>query len=437
MTDQELRKLLPTIKEIFSSISDDVLALFKELSIDRESLNKNVPNSVKRAFKRKISNWESQGIVKGYFKFKLDNLNKYTYGYILELCIYSIYAKAEQEIFENSKKVFVKIANDCYEQAKEEHPNPPVTIPDILTWAYIYKWLKVLNINATYEEYLQSLSMTAVEEMFKKCVQTINSEGVLSEEDIEKLLDKQSNRVLNINGDKESGIVEHMSEVVGNHAYIDPFPNEKAMFIAEMDERTTMMCSSLNGQIFNTKKTNIFKRYSDYHKQVIEYEIEGLVEGINMPPITDNFHWCRSTMTFQVEDISEEQSEEKIKSFDVNNQQVLKEAIEKGIVLDKINKEKQAKHCDEDENFDEQRSYIFGNVDDAIKLYNKYRGHGEVYIRNNGSFIEYVETGKTVGLYQNNKKGADYIGCTSSIIKIHYSKTGSHLYPGIKDEELK
>lgn len=437
MTDQELRKLLPTIKEIFSSISDDVLALFKELSIDRESLNKNVPNSVKRAFKRKISNWQSQGIVKGYFKFKLDNLNKYTYGNILELCIYSIYAKAEQEIFENSKKVFVKIANDCYEQAKEEHPNPPVTIPDILTWAYIYKWLKVLNINATYEEYLQSLSMTAVEEMFKKCVQTINSEGVLSEEDIEKLLDKQSNRVLNINGDKESGIVEHMSEVVGNHAYIDPFPNEKAMFIAEMDERTTMMCSSLNGQIFNTKKTNIFKRYSDYHKQVIEYEIEGLVEGINMPPITDNFHWCRSTMTFQVEDISEEQSEEKIKSFDVNNQQVLKEAIEKGIVLDKINKEKQAKHCDEDENFDEQRSYIFGNVDDAIKLYNKYRGHGEVYIRNNGSFIEYVETGKTVGLYQNNKKGADYIGCTSSIIKIHYSKTGSHLYPGIKDEELK
>lgn len=249
MTDQELRKLLPTIKEIFSSISDDVLALFKELSIDRESLNKNVPNSVKRAFKRKVSNWQSQGIVKGYFKFKLDNLNKYTYGNILELCIYSIYAKAEQEIFENSKKVFVKIANDCYEQAKEEHPNPPVTIPDILTWAYIYKWLKVLNINATYEEYLQSLSMTAVEEMFKKCVQTINSEGVLSEEDIEKLLDKQSNRVLNINGDKKSGIVEHMSEVVGNHAYIDPFPNEKAMFIAEMDERTTMMCSSLNGKL--------------------------------------------------------------------------------------------------------------------------------------------------------------------------------------------
>lgn len=431
MTDQELRKLLPTIKEIFSSISDDVLALFKELSIDRESLNKNVPNSVKRAFKRKISNWESQGIVKGYFKFKLDNLNKYTYGNILELCIYSIYAKAEQEIFENSKKVFVKIANDCYEQAKEEHPNPPVTIPDILTWAYIYKWLKVLNINATYEEYLQSLSMTAVEEMYKKCVQTINSEGILSEEDIEKLLDKQSNRVLNINGDKESGIIEHMSEVVGNHAYIDPFPNEKAMFIAEMDERTTMMCSSLNGQIFNTKKTNIFKRYSDYHKQVIEYEIEGLVEGINMPPITDNFHWCRSTMTFQVEDTSEEQSEENNKSFDVNNQQVLKEAIEKGIVLDKINKEKQAKHCDEDENFDEQRSYIYGNVDDAVKLYNKYRGTGLVKSLMNGAIREYVKVPKIIGVYQNNKDKVKY---ESSTLIIIYSKTGSHLYAGENNE---
>ena len=106
-------------------------------------------------------------------------------------------------------------------------------------------------------------------------------------------------------------------------------------------------------------------------------------------------------------------------------------------MLDKINKEKQAKHCDEDENFDEQRSYIFGNVDDAIKLYNKYRGHGKIDINNNGSFVEYVETGKIVGLYQNNKKGADYIGYTSSIIKIHYSKTGSHLYPGRKKRKKK
>ena len=420
---------------MFASVGDDVLALFKELSIDRKSLNKTVPKSVKRAFKRKVSSWQSQGIVKGYFKFKLDNLNKYTYANILDLCIYSIYAMCEKEIFEYSKELFVTVANDCYDQAKDEHPNPPVTIPDILTWAYIYKWLKVLNI--PFEEYLQSLTLTAHDEMFSKCIQAINGDKILTWEELEKLLNRQSNRILNINDDKFSGTLDDMSRRTGNKAYIEPFPNEKAIFIAEMDEHTTRMCASLNGQIFNTKDTNVFRRYSDSQKNIVEYEVEGLVEGINLPPIDDNFHWCRSTMTFQVEDTSEEQNEEKTKSLDVNNQQALMEAIEKGIVLDKINKEKQAKHCDEDENFDEQRSHIYGNVDDAIKLYNKYRGSGEVFINNNGSFIEYVETGKTVGLYQNNKKGADYIGYTSSIIKIHYSKTGSHLYPGRKKRKKK
>ena len=102
---------------MFASIGDDVLALFKELSIDRKSLNKTVPKSVKRAFKRKVSNWQSQGIVKGYFKFKLDNLNKYTYANILDLCIYAIYAMCEKEIFEYSKELFVTVANDCYEGA--------------------------------------------------------------------------------------------------------------------------------------------------------------------------------------------------------------------------------------------------------------------------------------------------------------------------------
>ena len=274
------------------------MALFKELSINREDLNKSVPSSVKRAFKRKVSTWESQGIVKGYFRFKLDNLNKYTYANILDLCIYSIYAECEKEIFEHSKVILVDVANDCYKQAREEHPNPPVTIPDILTWAYIYKWLKVLN--TPFEEYLQSLTLTAHDEMLNKCIQSINSETVLTVEELEKLLNRQSNRILNINEDKFSGTLDDMARRVGNKAYIEPFPNEKVLFIAEMDNRTTKMCASLNGQIFNTKDTNKFKRYSDSQKSVVEYEVEGLVEGINLPPIEDNFHWCRSTVTYQI-----------------------------------------------------------------------------------------------------------------------------------------
>ena len=416
---------------MFASIGDDVLALFKELSIDRKSLNKTVPNSVKRAFKRKVSNWQSQGIVKGYFKFKLDNLNKYTYANILDLCIYAIYAMCEKEIFEYSKELFVTVANDCYDQAKDEHPNPPVTIPDILTWAYIYKWLKVLNI--PFEEYLQSLTLTAHDEMFSKCIQAINGDKILTWEELEKLLNRQSNRILNINEDKFSGTLDDMSRRTGNKAYIEPFPNARALFIAEMDEATTRMCASLNGQIFNTKDTNVFRRYSDSQKNIVEYEVEGLVEGINLPPIDDNFHWCRSTIIYQVDDKEDEKPEkqEKIKSFDIDNQYILKEALENGTILDEINKEKQAKHCDEDENFDEERSYIYGDIDDAIKLYNKYRGTGLVKTLVNGSIREYVITPDIVGFYQNNKDNERY---ESDCLMIIYSKTGSHLYAGEKNE---
>lgn len=190
------------------------------------------------------------------------------------------------------------IANDCFNQAKKELPTPLKGIPEILAWGYICKWLKVFNLSCTYEEYLDTLVMTDVEEMYSKCIQSINSNRDLRQEDISKTIDKQKNRVLNVNEDKFSGVVDTMARTVGNKAYIEPFPNEKVLFVAEMDERTTKMCASLNGQVFNTKDNNKFTRYSDSQKGIIEYDIDGLVEGINLPPIADNFHWCRSTVTY-------------------------------------------------------------------------------------------------------------------------------------------
>ena len=279
------------------SISDDVLALLKELSINHTSLNKSVPSSVKRAFKRKVKEWQSKGIVSKYFKYLLDQ-NKYTYSDILRLSIYAIYEEKHLEIFEETKNLYVVVANDCYSQAKKELPKVPKDIPEILAWAYISKWLKVFSMNCTFEEYLETLVMTDVEETYSKCIQSINNDRDLTLEDISKTLEKQKNRVLNVSEDKYSGVVDTMARTVGNKAYTEPFPNEKVLFIAEMDERTTKMCTSLNGQVFNTKDNNKFTRYSDSQKGIIEYDIDGLVDGINLPPINDNFHWCRSTLTY-------------------------------------------------------------------------------------------------------------------------------------------
>lgn len=411
------------------------------MTINRTSLNKSVPNSIKRAFKRKVEEWEQDGLVTGFFEYILDNINKYTYSNILKACIYSIYAVAEKKVYKESKQVFITAANDCYKQAKKEIPHCPITIPDILNWSYISKWLNVLSLNCTYEQYLQILTMDSSDAMFTKCVQAINSESDLKEEDISKLIEKQQNRILSISEassdgidiEKFSGAMETMARTVGNKAYIEPFGNQKVKFVAEMDNRTTQMCVSLNGQIFNTVDENKFKRYSDAQKADIEYNIKGLVEGINLPPIVDHFHWCRSTITYQIEK-SIESLEKDIFGIELKSYNLLKEAREKGLILDKINKEKQAKHCDKDKNFDDKRSYIYGDVVDAEQLYKKYSGHGKVEVGKDGSITEFVETKNIVGFHQNNKRGSEYIGDKSSTLKIHYSKTGSHLYAGEKNE---
>lgn len=402
------------------------------MAVNRSSLNKTVPNSVKRAFKRKIKKWEQEGLVDVYFKYMLDSLKKYTYSNILKACVYATYAEAETKIFKESKQVFTTVANDCYKQAKKEIIHCPITVPDILTWAYISKWLNVFSLNCSYEEYLQTLTMTDSDEMFKKCIQAINSESELKEEDIAKLIEKQQNRVLKIGkdettgSDKFSGIIESMSRTVGNKAYIQPFPNQQVKFVAELDSRTTKMCLSLNGQIFNTIDTNKFKRYSDKAKTEVSYETKGLVQGINLPPIEDHFHWCRSTITYQINKTINE-LEKEIFGINLETYNLLKEVKEKGLIFDKINKEKQAKHCSEDKSFDKNRSYIYGSVEDAEKLYKKYSGHGEANMSKSGEIREFVKTKNIVGYYQNKNTGDKYK--SSSLVIIH-SKTGAHLYAG-------
>ena len=72
----------------------------------------------------------------------------------------------------------------------------------------------------------------------------------------------------------------------------------KARFIAVMDDRTTKMCKSLNGQIFNVRGENVFKRWSESRGGIATFKCRGLQLGLNLPPINDGFHWCRSTIEY-------------------------------------------------------------------------------------------------------------------------------------------
>ncbi len=99
--------------------------------------------------------------------------------------------------------------------------------------------------------------------------------------------------------EKYSGAVESQINFLVNQCLYLVFQDaevEKVIFLGVNDNRQTRMCHSLDGQEFWLNKINKFERYSDSVARIIEYEVFGLVSGINLPPIDDHTHYCRSVI---------------------------------------------------------------------------------------------------------------------------------------------
>ena len=69
---------------------------------------------------------------------------------------------------------------------------------------------------------------------------------------------------------------------------------KKVKYIAVMDDKTTKICESMNGQIFDVKKKNVYYRYANNNDDRMEkYETIGLQIGENQPALHYN---CRSVL---------------------------------------------------------------------------------------------------------------------------------------------
>lgn len=299
-TDRLLKEYHIKFKSIFKDIQEELVDLFNDLKIERDDLNKKASSSLVRKLAREEKNWKKLSIVSPYFQFLLDTYKK-TNANIIKLFIFAIYLKYQKRELELSKEIFVKVANNCYEQAKKEIKTNDYDDRPQLGWSIIRGWTVVHTINVFFDEYLGILNQTASEEAARLFINYIYQEMDLESFGTTKMIEKQLNRLISVNENKRSGVIENISRQVGNLAYVDPFPNQKVKFVAEMDDRTTKMCMSMNDFIFNTKDRNVFYRYSDAAKTKIRYDINGLLLGINLPPIDDHFHYCRSILTYQID----------------------------------------------------------------------------------------------------------------------------------------
>lgn len=154
---------------------------------------------------------------------------------------------------------------------------------------------------------IQATIQYNTQQLYKQALINIQQQKELDIENSEfrRLINQQQNSKLCINENKISGMIDNQLIGLNNVAKIEGIRkqdnNAKVRFIAIVDGKETDMCHSLDGQIFYINKENIFDRYYGETQKDLRIErirCKGLIQGLNLPPISHHFHWCRSTITY-------------------------------------------------------------------------------------------------------------------------------------------
>lgn len=160
-----------------------------------------------------------------------------------------------------------------------------------------------------YSQNIQATLQYNVQQLYKQVLINIQQQKELEIEnnEFQRILNQQQNTKLCINGDKISGSMDLNMISFNNMAKAEGIlsidSNAQVRFIAIVDGKETDMCHSLDGQVFYIDKENVFDRYygeTQKDLRIQRIKCKGLVVGLNLPPISHHFHWCRSTITYQV-----------------------------------------------------------------------------------------------------------------------------------------
>ena len=186
------------------------------------------------------------------------------------------------------------------------------------------------HLGSIWSDYIQNEINYNANQLFKQIMIDISQENEIDlNNDIYKnIFDKQQRSHLNINEDRYSGGVDAEVVFLANQTILEvgkDYGMEKVMFISDMCGNVTKMCKNMHKMVFNLKGQNLFDRWygesANDLKEVI-CDVDGLVLGINMPPITGHFHWCHSTLTYLIdEDIADETSKKLLEMNKVAKEQ--------------------------------------------------------------------------------------------------------------------
>jgi hypothetical protein len=307
-----------TIDEIQNVVDSNKLSVDELYDIaDTNKINK---------FKRKITATfdEIKNVDKpidnSYVKFLADtylNSKQITNKDILLFLIMLEYLKLairlnDYELFSEIVSIAHKHAeNECKQVLGQDKKTRPINVLNL--------WLMTLpnHLGSIWSDYIQNEINYNANQLFKQIMIDIsqNNDIDLNSDIYKNIFDKQQRTHFNINEDKYSGGVDAQSVFIANQTILEvgkDYGMEKVMFISDLCGNVTKMCKNMHKMVFNLKGQNIFDRwYGDSANDLKEVivDIDGLVLGINLPPITGHFHWCHSTLTYLIdEDIVDETS---------------------------------------------------------------------------------------------------------------------------------
>lgn len=310
--DNYMRQLKQLYNKTSKQTQNRLQELFDTFNFTTENIYNIADNKTKKRINTYIEQWKEQGLLKNnnYFTVLANNIYKRTRvknSEILELLIYSAYIEEQNKLEEQETQIMYEDANYYYEQGQQEVNKKKK--PSILTMALFLALLDQPNYSGfNWKQYIEATMQYNAQQLYKQAILNMQQQKGLEidSNEFQTIIQRQNNQKLNINNDKISGATDLQMIGLNNLAKVEGIKevtedNSKVRFIAVEDDKTTLMCDSLNNQEFYINKENVFDRYyGETQKELTIQRIRcnGLVLGLNLPPIQHHFHYCRSTIMY-------------------------------------------------------------------------------------------------------------------------------------------
>lgn len=310
--DNYMKQLKQLYNKTSKQTQNRLQEIFDTFNFTTENIYNIADNKTKKRINTYIKGWKEQGLLKNnsYFTALANNIYKRTRvknSEILELLIYSAYIEEQNKLEEQETQIMYEDANYYYEQGQQEVNKKKKS--SLLTMALFLALLDQPNYSGfNWKQYIEATIQYNTQQIYKQVILNIQQKKDLEidSNEFQAIINRQNKQRLNINNNKISGAADLQMIGLNNLAKVEGIKsitgnNGKVKFIAVKDDKTTLMCDSLNNQEFYINKENVFDRYYGETQKELKLQrikCNGLVLSVNLPPIQHHFHYCRSTIIY-------------------------------------------------------------------------------------------------------------------------------------------